>query len=257
MPERIDAAPSRLLPWPAAVLLLAVSCALLGSPGPPLPDGTKSSRIDFEATRLNELPEGLRPGIGRWAVANSPSAVSGTQLVVHRGDDDSGLTVEAASRRRRIGAEVSVRVLLGPSGAGLACEADGTRYVVKAEPEEARVGLYAGTELVETGPLASPKGEWVRLGIACGEDGVTGYVDGKSVVRSRRKLATVSLELFVDAGVTAHFDDLTFTAEPPPGGPAPAGKAAAGREEPGPAGKAAPAGGSKDVTNFSLVRRSR
>lgn len=218
-PQAIRRSPcvgQRARQWLSPVVLSALvgsGCATLLPVDPPLPTGVKVSGFDFEATVLNGLPPGLRPELGRWAVANSPSAVSGTQIVVHEGDDDSQLSVEAAAGARRVGAEVSVRVLLGPSGAGLACEA-GERYSVKAEPEASRIGLYEGSTLLQEGSLAAQKGEWVRLGIVCDENGVIGFVDGKSVVRGRRKLAAVSLGLYADAGVTVQFDDLRFTADP-------------------------------------------
>jgi hypothetical protein len=182
------------------------------------PPSRAVEEIDFEADSLNQLPTGLEPSShGRWAVADSPTAVSGTQVVVRRGDAPSTLQVKEAIGSAAIGGEVSLRVLLGASGAGIAC---GTNheggYILKAEPAEGRVALYRGGNggaLLAAEPAAVEKGKWLRLGILCETDRVIGYFDGKPVLERNEALERANLALYADPGVTAQFDDLRYAVE--------------------------------------------
>jgi hypothetical protein len=200
------------------VLATLAGCAWL-APTPPLfPPSQNVAQLDFEDAPLNEVPPGLKPlAPGRWAVADSPQAVSGSQVLVWRGDEPSFLSVGEAPRANRIGAEVAVRVLLGPAGGGIACEDGGKGGVVlKAEPAKRRIALYrqeaSGLVLLraETAPIE--KGKWVRLGLRCEPQRAIGYLDGKPVVRARVELAGgARLALYADPGVTAQFDDLRYS----------------------------------------------
>jgi len=200
-------------------LLPLVACALVGGSPPIFPASEQVSRFDFESDTLNQPPRGLGPGnSGRWAVADSPTAVSGRQVLVRRGDDSGLLAIETPEHAERVGGEVSIRVLLGRSGAGIGCEgSDGAAYVLEAEPEERRVALYRraseGRELVASHEVEVIKGKWVRLGIRCEPELVVGYLNGKAVLRESGSLEGARLGLFSNAGVTAQFDDLTYAAQ--------------------------------------------
>jgi hypothetical protein len=198
---------------------MLASCATIG-PAPALfPASQLVSRLDFETDALNQPPRGLvARSTGRWAVADSPHAVVGSQVVVRRGDEASLLALERAEAAERVSGEVSVRVLLGPSGAGIACETgESEGFVVKAEPDAGRVALYrrspGGLELVGSEPAEIRKGEWVRLGIRCEPKVVLAYLDGRAVLRRPVGGDRPRLALYADADVTAQFDDLRYLAK--------------------------------------------
>jgi hypothetical protein len=185
-------------------------------------------QLDFEKDTLNAPPSNLEPrSKDHWAVVDSPQAVSGSQVVVRRGDSLSVLAVR--DRADRVGGEVSVRVLLGDSGAGLACETDDAGgFLLEVDPGAAQLVLFSrrGEErtVVETRPASVGKGIWARLGLRCEPDLVVGYLDGKAMVRQAAPLGRARLALWADGGVTAQFDDLRYAlgsdALTDPGGPA-------------------------------------
>jgi hypothetical protein len=152
-------------------------------------------------------------------VVDSPTATSGTQVLVRGGDDSAVLAVKETAGVTSAAGEVAVRVLLGSSGAGLACGGSGNRpeHLLKIEPNAARMALYRKTDdsmkVVDQTPAPVLKGEWARLGIRCEADRVVGYLDGKPVVRDRAAAGAIDLALYADAGVTAQFDDLTYWAK--------------------------------------------
>ena len=203
------------------VLTLASSCALLSpmTPVPTLfPEKASVEEFDFERDTLSQPPDGFETRHGRWSVADSPTSLSGTQVLVRGGEDAAVLAVKNSSEVRVAAGEVSVRVFLGSSGAGLGCAggAGGDGYVVKLEPTAGRVALYRMTgdslAVAAETPLPTPKGEWARLGIRCEANRVIGYVDGKPLLRDRSTVGSFGLALFADAGVTAQFDDLKYWA---------------------------------------------
>ncbi|MGH7822121.1 MAG: hypothetical protein ACREQ9_20350 [Candidatus Binatia bacterium] len=200
---------------PLALLATSFACSMMG-PAPPLfPPSRSVESIDFEDDSLNQAPSGLETsGSGRWAVVDSPTAVSGTQVVVRRGDDPAMLGVREAKGTASVVGEVSLRVLLGASGAGIACDTDGNGYVFKAEPANRRVALYrksnGAAELLAAEGAAVEKGKWLRLGILCAEDRIVGYLDGKPVLTKQAPLGRTNLALYADPGVTAHFDDVRY-----------------------------------------------
>src|SRR5262245_30482476 len=200
--------------------LLPLSCAALPSVsgGPPLftaGDGVR--RFDFEHDTLHEPPQGFEPRLGRWAVADSPTAFSGAQVLVGSGEDTGILAVKEAQGVTAAAGEVAVRVFLG-SGAGLSCDdtSDAVAQSLKAEPRERRIALYRKTgesmKLIDEAPVLAAKGDWVRIGIRCEGHRTIGYVDDKSVVRMEEGVGPFDLVLIVDAGVTAQFDDLAYWA---------------------------------------------
>jgi hypothetical protein len=203
----------------ALALAMATSCAVLSpmAPAPTLfPDKAPFLRFDFEQDALNQPPAGFEQRSGHWAVANSPTSLSGTQVLVRGGDDEAAIAIKESENAHAGAGEVGVRVFLGASGAGLGC--DGTEgspsYLLKLEPSAGRVALYRknGDSIAVAGqtPLARPKGEWARLGIRCDTNQVIGYVDGKPLLRDRANVGSFELALVADAGVTAQFDDLKY-----------------------------------------------
>jgi hypothetical protein len=174
-------------------------------------------RFDFEHDTLHEPPQGLEPRVGRWAVADSPTAFSGAQVIVGSGEDGGVLAVKEAQRVTTAAGEVAIRVFLG-SGAGLSCDdtSEAVAQILKLEPRERRVALYRksgdSVKLVDEAPVNATKGDWVRLGIRCESHRTIGYVDDKSVVTMSDGVGTFDLVLIVDAGVTAQFDDLAYWA---------------------------------------------
>ena len=202
-------------------LALASSCALLSpvTPVPMLfPEKASVEEFDFERDTLSQPPDGFESRHGRWSVADSPTSLSGTQVLVRGGEDAAVLAVKNSEQSRVTAGEVGVRVFLGSSGAGLGCAGaeGGDGYVVKLEPAAGRVVLYRKTgnslAVAAETPLATPKGEWARLGIRCEANRVIGYVEGKPLLRDRSSVGSSSLALFTDAGVTAQFDDLKYWA---------------------------------------------
>lgn len=200
--------------------LLALSCTELSSvSGAPAlfaaADGVR--RFDFEHDTLDEPPQGFDPRLGRWAVADSPTAFSGAQVLVGSGEDAGVLAVKEARGVTAAAGEVAVRVLLG-SGAGLSCDdtSEAVAQILKLEPRERRIALYRKTgdsmKLVDEAPVDAAKGDWVRIGIRCESHRTIGYVDDRSVVRIAQGVGTFDLVLIVDAGVTAQFDDLAYWA---------------------------------------------
>jgi hypothetical protein len=202
-------------------VLLPLSCSVVPSVGvaPPL-FGTTGGihRFDFEHDTLHEPPRGFEPRLGRWAVADSPTAFSGAQVLVGAAGDAGVLAVKEAEGVTAAAGEVAVRVFLGSSGAGLSCDAtsEAAAQVLKLEPRERRIALYRKTgdslKLVDQAPVATPKGEWVRIGIRCESHRTVGYVDEKSVVKVGEGLGAFDLALVADPGVIAQFDDLVYWA---------------------------------------------
>jgi len=202
---------------------LAGGCATLApiAPSPTLfPDRAALVEFDFERDSLSQPPEGFETRSGHWAVVDSPTSLSGTQVLVRGGDDAGGvIAVKNSEEARAAAGEVGVRVFLGTSGAGLGCDGakGGASYLLKLEPTASRVALYkkSGDSLAmaaET-PLVRAKGEWARLGILCDTNQVVGYVDGKPLLRDRTSVGSFELALFADPGVTAQFDDLKYWAK--------------------------------------------
>jgi len=193
-------------------------CAMLGTASPLFPTRASVQRFDFERDTLHQPPEGFDAHGGQWSVVDSPTATSGTQVLV-RGDDSAGLlAVKEAEGVTAAGGEVQVRVFLGSSGAGLSCSSskNGGGHVLKLEANATRVALYreadGSMKMVDEYPAPVPKGEWARIGIRCDSDRVIGYLDGKPVVRDRSTTSAFDLALYADAGVTAQFDDLSYWA---------------------------------------------
>lgn len=175
-------------------------------------------RIDFEDGALHEPPEGFETRLGRWSVADSPTAASGTQVLVRGGDGAAVLVLKDASGVAAAAGEVAIRVFLGTSGAGIWCDADqgNAGYLLKLEPDAQRIALYrkSGDSMtaVDQATVSAPKGEWTRLGILCENDRVIGYLDGKPAVMNRGPMSAFDLALYADPGVTAQFDDFKYWA---------------------------------------------
>jgi hypothetical protein len=200
--------------------LLPLSCTGLPSvSGAPalFAGGDQVRRFDFEHDTLHEPPQGFEPRVGRWAVADSPTAFSGAQVLVGSGEDAGVLAVKDAQGVTAAAGEVAVRVFLG-SGAGLSCDdtSEAVAQILKLEPGARRIALYRKTgdsvTLVDEAPLPAAKGEWVRIGIRCESHRTIGYVGERSVVTMAEGVGTFDLVLIVDAGVTAQFDDLAYWA---------------------------------------------
>ena len=204
----------------ALTLAATSSCALVSSirGAPPLFAGGPSvQQFDFEEGALHAPPEGFEARLGHWAIADSPTAASGNQVLVRDGDGAAMLVVKDAEGVSAAAGEVSVRVFLGASGAGISCDAgQKVGYSLKLEPEAARIALYRRTAdvttLVDHVSTSVPKGEWARIGIRCDSDRVVGYLDGKPVVKARGSIAEFDLALYADPGVAVQFDDLKFWA---------------------------------------------
>jgi hypothetical protein len=200
--------------------LLPFSCTALPSVSgtPPLfAAADVVRRFDFEHDTLHEPPQGFEPRLGRWAVADSPTASSGAQVLVGSGEETGVLAVKEAQGVTAAAGEVAVRVFLG-SGAGLSCDdtSAAVAQILKLEPREGRIALYRKTgdsvKLIDEAPVNAAKGDWVRIGIRCESHRTVGYVDDKSVVTMAERVGTFDLVLIVDAGVTAQFDDLAYWA---------------------------------------------
>jgi hypothetical protein len=203
----------------ALALVTTSACTMLSpiAPAPTLfPDKASLVKFDFEQDALSQPPEGFEARTGHWSVADSPTSLSGTQVLVRGGDEAAAIAVKDSVDAHAAAGEVGVRVLLGASGAGLGCDADngGPSYELKFEPAAGRVALYRKTgesvSLVAQTPLARPKGEWAYLGLRCDENQVIGYVDGKPSLRDRADVGSFELALVADPGVTAQFDDLKY-----------------------------------------------
>lgn len=204
-----------------AAALCCASCALLSSlQGAPalFGDNVAVEKFDFEQDPLHKPPQGFEARAGQWSVADSPTAASGTQVVVSSGEAPARLVVKKAERAQEARVEVFVRVFLGTSGAGIACEGvdQGLAYILKLEPSTQRVVLYKraadSISAVATAPAPIAKGEWARLGLRCESRRVIGYLDGKPVARDRASLGPIDLTLYSDADVTAQFDDVKYWA---------------------------------------------
>ena len=197
----------------AAMLGGCSSITALRDSGPLFPANGEES-LDFENQTIGRPPAGFVGGAEQWLVAESPSAASGEQVLVHDGGETSRITLEAGEGGKEIRAEVAVRVFVGAPGAGVACGEGENGYLVRFEPEARRAALYdrSGVELglVAERPVEVRKGKWIRLGIRCGDGRVTGYVDGEPIASHRTDVALSSLELHADAEVTAPFDDVRF-----------------------------------------------
>jgi hypothetical protein len=203
----------------AVAIAMSSGCTALApiAPSPTLfPERTSLVQFDFERDSLSQPPEGFETRSGHWAVVDSPTSLSGTQVLVRGGDDAAVIAVKNSEEAHTAAGEVGVRVVLGASGAGLGCDGSkgGSSYLVKLEPTEGRVALYkkSGDSLAMAAqaPLARAKGEWSRLGILCETNQVVGYVDGKPLLRDRTDVGSFELALFTDPGVTAQFDDLKY-----------------------------------------------
>jgi hypothetical protein len=198
----------------------ASSCASLVSSvesDPPLFSGSGNvQRVDFEDRALHKPPEGFETRLGSWSVADSPTAVSGTQVLVRGGEGAAELIPKDAQGVVAAGGEVAVRVFLGTPGAGLECDADQGKagYLLKLEPDARRVALYRKSAdsltAVDEATVSAPKGEWTRLGIVCQDGRVIGYLDGKPAVKDRGPVPPFDLAIYADPGVTAQFDDLKY-----------------------------------------------
>jgi hypothetical protein len=206
----------------ASLALVAVgSCAVVPSEvKTPLlfPAGDDVKKIDFEHGALNASPEGFETRLGRWSVADSPTAASGAQVLVRDGKSAGELILKDAEGVTAAGGEVAVRVFLGAPGAGIWCDADRGKagYLLKLEPDARRIALYqtSADSMTAVGQVAVdvPKGEWSRLGLLCERDRVIGYVDGKPAVENRGSMPPFDLALYADPGVTAQFDDFEYWA---------------------------------------------
>lgn len=209
--------PSRMF---AAALLLLSGCSLVPAigPSPQLFSGANVAKVDFESDALSQPPEGFDARAGQWAVVDSPTATSGNQVLVRGGETAATLALKSAEAVHAAGGEVSVRVFIGPAGAGLACGGrdGGAGYTLKFEPDTKRVALYrtggAGDALVAQTPVAGSKGVWTRIGLRCEPHRVTGYVDGKAKLHDGGVLDSFDLALCADPGVIAQFDDLAYWA---------------------------------------------
>jgi hypothetical protein len=204
-----------------AVLALGLlpSCATLATLAPPpslFPERSEVERFDFEQDSLGQPPEGFEATQGQWAVADSPAAASGNQVLVRGGQTASRLALKRSESGRAGAAEVTLRILLGSSGAGLACDGGegGSSFLLKVEDHASRVALYGGKNgtlaMVGQAPVANPKGEWLRIGLRCDDAQVIGYVGGKPILRSRSDLGAFNLALVSDAGLTVQFDDFKY-----------------------------------------------
>ena len=209
-----DPAAMRRTPFFAPLLALLPACTLL-VPVPPLFSSSQSVvQLDFEDAPLNQTPPQLEQlSKGRWAVADSPQAVSGNQVLVRRGESLSVLALREDAAD--VGGEVSMRMLLGESGAGLACETeDGNGFLLEVDPDRGQVVLSrrGGEErrVVARKSAKVTKGGWVKLGLRCGPERVVGYLDGESVVQHETPLGRARLALWADGGVTVQFDDLRY-----------------------------------------------
>ena len=207
---------------PVLVTVITASCATLSpmTPAPALfPERAALVQIDFEQDTLSQPPDGFEPRSGNWTVADSPTSLSGTQVLVRGGDDAGVLAIKNSEEAHEAAGEVGVRVFLGSSGAGLGCDGrnGAPSYLLKLEPTAGRVALYEKSgdslSMAAQTPLARPKGEWSRLGILCDAHQVVGYVDGKPLLRDRSNVGSFELALFTDPGVTAQFDDLKYWAK--------------------------------------------
>jgi hypothetical protein len=208
----------------AASLALAAasSCATLVSSverDPPLfSAGGNVQKVDFEDRALHQPPEGFETRLGRWSVADSPTAASGTQVLVSGGEGAAELVPKDAEGVVAAGGEVAVRVFLGTPGAGIWCDGDQGKvgYLLKLEPDARRIALYRKSAdsmtTVDQAAVSAPKGEWTRLGLLCQNDRVIGYIDGKPTVKNRGPVPPFDLALYADPGVTVQFDDFNYWA---------------------------------------------
>ena len=203
------------------ILVLSVAACLPWTVSmPPLfAAGESIQEVDFESNAISRTPSEFEASSEGWAVANSPTAVSGFQVLVRDGAAPSDLKVAGTSGSRRVEGEVGVRVLLGSAGAGIACATgEAESYLVILEPEAERVALYRRTgetrTLVTSHPISEKKGSWSRVGIQCDPSRVVGYWGGKRVMQTRATIgAAVTLALRAEGGVVAQFDDLKYAAQ--------------------------------------------
>jgi hypothetical protein len=211
----------RFEPVIAVLLALAASssCAVISATGLPpslFPAEDNVKNIDFENGALHASPEGFEARLGQWFVADSPTAASGTQVLVRGGGGAGELVLKDATGATAAGGEVAVRVFLGAPGAGLWCDADRGQggYLLKLEPDSRRIALYrtstGSMTAVDQADADVPKGEWRRLGIRCQSDGVIGYLDGQPLVKNQGPMPPFDLALYADPGVTAQFDDFKY-----------------------------------------------
>lgn len=180
--------------------------------------GQALEQIDFEGDAVSRSPGGFEASSDGWTVADSPTAASGSQVLVRSGATSSELRIAKAIGARSLGGEVSVRVFLGSAGAGFACRVGKTEsYLVLLEPEAPRVVLYrqAGETrtLLTSRSVGESKGRWARLGIRCEPSRVAAYIDGEPMAQTRTPSgAAIDLALYVEGGVVAQFDDLRYAA---------------------------------------------
>lgn len=180
---------------------------------------TNVERVDFEKNPLNRPPAGFEARSGDWSVVDSPTALSGEQVLVRRGDEPAALLVQGAERAEQVAGEVALRVLMGASGAGLACETgeEGSGYLLKLEPSVGRAVLLrvSGDDTTAVGSHAVEvaKDDWTRVGLLCQSDRVIGYLAGKPFARDSGLPGVVSFGLYADGGTTVQFDDLRYWAK--------------------------------------------
>jgi hypothetical protein len=204
-----------------AAFAAVASCGFLSTigPAPALLSDKAVERFDFEQDALSSTPQGFEPRRGRWAVVDSPTSLSGTQVLVRSGEAPALLAVKSAEQVRAAAGEVGVRVVLGSSGAGVGCQDEraGSGHFLKVEPDAGRVALYRkngeSLALADEAPTSVPKGDWARIGILCDQNRVIGYVDGKPLLRDRATAGSFELALVADGGVTVQFDDLAYWAK--------------------------------------------
>jgi hypothetical protein len=190
----------------------------LGSAPALFPKNFVAEHFDFEDVDPSGLPNGFERLSGSWAVADSPNAASGQQLVSQKSDKAGMMTVQGGGASPEVRGEVAVRVVLGPAGAGIGC-GDGAResFAAILEPEKRRIALYRrdggkGDLLGEAPADAIVKGKWARVGILCRSGLVAAYLGGKPVVSKSTDVADGRVLLVAEEGVTAQFDDLSVSA---------------------------------------------
>lgn len=204
----------------AASGLALGGCSLLTSltSAPALFSGAQTvEQVDFEESAPGRVPPALDARPGDWAVADSPTARSGNQVLVRRGARVTDAVVKASEGAREVAGEVALRVLVGSSGAGIGCRGvDKGAWIVQLDPAAEKVELCRRSadalSVVDSASASLAKGEWTSVGIACRRGEVIAYLKGKPVIRRSAPLGSaIELLLYADAGVVAQFDDLRYS----------------------------------------------
>ncbi len=65
---------------------------------PLFPSKASVQRFDFEHDTLHQPPDGFEARSGQWSVVDSPTATSGTQVLVRGGEGSGLLAVKEAER---------------------------------------------------------------------------------------------------------------------------------------------------------------